>query len=489
MRRAFVRQQRLDCRTIQNVQLNLDCRHELVPILQALRHVYLEAKVRDKILALVARDVNPDSRPDRGRAGFDYWQVAVLAAVRQGCGMNYDQLQDLAENHRALRHILRIGDWDEETSFNWRRIRDNVCHLRPDTVEKISHLIVAEGHRLAPEAIEQVRADSFVVETDIHWPTESTLIRDGLRKAIGLCVVLASRFGLEGWRQSEHLLQKGKKLSHHIERIASRKGPNYQERLKTPYRKLLRHSGKVLHKARGLLEAVEQQGIEDVAALCQINELRTFLNHTEQVRDTARRRVLRGEQVPNQEKLFSIFEPHTQLYKRGKAGQPMQFGRLLLVYEDAAGFIVHHHLLARDAQDADVAVEQTRQLQQRLNGGVKKVSFDRGFHSPENQRELAKIVPHVCLPKPGARQGPRQQAEADEEFHHSRQRHPGIESAVGALQRGNRLERCYDSTEPGLERYVALGVLGRNLLVLGKLLIAQEHSASLAAHSTRKPAA
>jgi hypothetical protein len=471
------------------VELNFNCRHEIIPVLKSLQHIYANPNLRDEILGLVAGDVNKDTREDCGREGMDYWHVLVLAAVRRGCGYDYDQLQDLAENHHDLRHIMGIGDWDKETSFGCRRIRDNVCLLSPETINKISALIVNEGHRVAPEAPEQVRADSFVVETNIHWPSESTLIRDGVRKAIELCVMLASSFRVDGWRQSNHLLKKVKRLSHRIERISSRKGPGDKARLKTEYRKLLRFSGKVLRKARRTIEAIEEGGAADVASLSPLAELQIFVERTEQVRDTARRRVLNDEKVPNAEKLFSIFEPHTQLYKRGKAGKPVQFGRLVLVYEDAAGFVVHHHVLPRDSQDADVAVEQTRELQKRLGGRVKQLSFDRGFHTPENQKELAKIVPHLCLPKRGAKQAASQQAEATEEFREARQRHPGVESAIGALQRGNGMERCRDHTEVGFHRYAALGVLGRNLHVLGKLLIAQQDAASHAAYSKRKPAA
>ena len=217
--------------------------------------------------------------------------------------------------------------------------------------------------------------------------------------------------------------------------------------------------------------------------------MRTFLQLTEQVRDTARRRVLLGETVPNAEKLFSLFETHTQLYKRGKAGEPVQFGRLVLVLEDAAGFIVQHHVMPRDATDKSVIVEQMRVTQTRLGGRIESASFDRGFHSPENQVELAKIIAHPCLPKPGAKQAAAQAAAATVEFRESRQRHSGIESAIGALQAGNGLKRCRDHTELGFERYISLGILGRNLHVLGKLLIAREQANSEAARSRRRASA
>ena len=487
MRKAFSNQQRLDCRGVLGVELNLNCRDEIVPILRAIQHVYQQPKLRKEILDLIGRNVNQDACPGLGRKGMDYWHILVLAAVRLGCNLNYDKLQDLAENHSALRHIMQVGDWRQDIDFGWRRIRDNVCLLKPETIEKISQAIVAEGHRLEPKAAEQMRADFFVVETNIHWPSESSLIRDGVRKILDLCVAIDAVLNLGGWRQADHLLKQIKKLARNIDRIASRKGKGYQDRLQREYARLLEQSGKIMRRAERLLLAAEASQQLDLTA--KAAQLRGFFDRTEQVRDIARRRVLNGEKIPNVEKVFSMFEPHTQLYKRGKAGEPIQFGRMALVYEDAAGFIAQAHVLGRDDLEREVVVPQTKIVKQRFKGRLKGVSFDRGCHSPENQRLLAEIVDEPCLPMPGVKQAAEQERTATTSFRQARQRHPGVESAIGALQSGNGLERCRDRTELGLERYVALGVLGRNLHVLGKLLIAREASECEAAHSKRQPRA
>lgn len=488
MRKPFSNQTRLDCRSIGEVTLNLNCRDEIVPILRALQHVYSQRELRDEILDLVAQDVNEHSRDDRGREGLDYWQIVVLAAVRLGCNLDYDKLQDLAEQHRALRHIMGIGDWQEDVDFNWRRIRDNLCFLKPQTVEAMSHRIVAEAHRLDPDAAKKVRADSFVVETNIHYPTESSLIVDGVRKILELCAALSEDFDITGWRQHEHLLKKVKQTARRISRISACKGAHYKERLTEQYRKLLARTERMLRRARETCTTLENDYELDLLSVSRIAEIKVFLERTEHVCSTARRRVLEGEHVPNEEKLFSIFEPHTQLYKRGKAGQPLQFGRLVLVYEDAAGFLCHHHVMPRDAQDQDVIVEQTRKLQARLGGRIEQASFDRGFHSPKNQTQLAEIIPHVCLPKPGSKQAQEQAERASVTFRQARRRHPGVESAIGALQSGNGLVRCRDGSEVGFARYVALAVLGRNLHALGKLLIARQDELALAAISKRAAA-
>jgi hypothetical protein len=494
MRKAFDRQRRLDCPSVGNVVLNTNCRNETIPILRGLQHIYGTPHVRDSILRAIAQDVNGKSSARFGRPGLSYWEILVLAAARLGCGYDYDQLQDLAENHRALRQVMGIGDWEstekDQTRFDWRRIENNINLLRPETIEKINQAIIAEGHRLQPQAAETVRGDSFVVETNIHYPTDSSLIVDGLRKVLGLAVMLAGLFGMIGWRQHQHLYRKARRLARTIERIAARKGDDYQERMKRPYRELLELAGTLLTRAETLRQTVRNYGVGGgTEALALDKDLETFLQRTRQVCELARRRVLEGETIRNSEKLFSIFETHTQLYKRGKVGEPIQFGRLVLVFEDGVGFITHHHILPRDKGDRDVVVAQTRRAQKCHQGKIRRGSFDRGFHSPRIQDELAKILAHPCVPMPGSKQAAEQEKTASVEFRNSRQSHPGIESAIGALQSGNGLKRCRDRGEKGFERYIGLGVLGRNLHVLGKLLIAREAPHSKAAYSRRKQVA
>jgi IS5 family transposase len=129
-----------------------------------------------------------------------------------------------------------------------------------------------------------------------------------------------------------------------------------------------------------------------------------------------------------------------------------------------------------------------KQLQERSGSKIKSASFDRAFHTPVNQEELAKIVRCPCIASKGQEKGRQQQEEGTVAFRKARRRHPGVESAIGALQAGNGLKRCRDRGEPGHERYVALGILGRNLQTLGKLLLAREQADCQAAKSKRKHA-
>jgi len=486
MRKAYSNQLRLDSVSIENVELNFNCRDSIIPVLTALQHLYRNRKLTDHILQLIGDDINGDTRTDTGRTGMEYWHICVLAAVRLGCNFTYDQLQDLAENHRSLRAIMGLGDCDE-TEFHHKTLRNNFCLIQPETIARINQSIVSVGHAFDPTAIEKVRADSFVMETNIHYPTESSLLYDGLRKIIPQCVRLAEAHGMNGWRQYAHLLKKSKRLNRDINRIATKKGPRYKQRMKPLYRELLQKAVVLMQRARDLC-LVTGQRLPEIADLFGPNTLQALIIRTERVADTTRRRIIHGETVANSDKLFSIFEPHTQLYKRGKAGQPMQFGRQVLVFEDAAGFVVHAVLMKRDEDDEQAAVRETKSLQNDFQNGVKRLSFDRGFHSPDNQRELSELVDHLCLPKTGVKQSAVQLAGADDEFRSAQQHHSGVESMIGALQSGNAMKRCRDRSEIGFERYLQLGILGRNLHTLGRMLIARENQNAAAAHSRRKAA-
>jgi len=493
--RLALPEERLDCLPISEVKLNWKCRDEMIPILRALQHLYADAVRRREILDLVGRDVNKGTSRTRGRRGMNYWEITVLQAVRLGCNLDYDKLQDLAENHRRLRQIMGIGAWQDDIDFDWRCIQDNVIKLQEETVNKISGVIVAAGHQLEPQAIRRVRGDTFVVETNIHYPTESTLIGDGLRKIVGLAAELAADNGMDGWRQRGHLLKKLRKLVRAIGR-ASRGKNQRSEQLKRGYKELLSLSHSLMTRACQLLKSLNYAAVDEVVTLAELQTgkapgtpeglLLYYVRLTRVVCRNAQRRVLHGEQVANDEKLFSMFEPHTELINRGKQPKPIEFGHKVLVVEDAVGFIVAHQVVDAGVLDQDLVIPVMTELQERFGGKIESASFDRGFHSPENQQKLAELIGTPCIASKGVHKGRQQQKESTVAFRQARQNHSGVESAIGALQSGNGQKRCRDRGNLGYKRYVALGMLGRNLQTLGKLLVAQDDADCQAAKSKRK---
>jgi transposase, IS5 family len=494
VRVAFPRPTSLDTIPIPEVPLNVNCRDEIVPILASLQHLYADVPARDELLTLIAKDVNATSDPSQGRPGLGYWEIVVLGAVRLGCDFDYDKLQNLAEEHRSLRRIMGIGTWDdyaqEPQKWDWRRIRDNVCLIQPETLIKINELVVRTGHQLEPTAPEKVRGDTFVVKTNIHYPTDANLLADGLRKILKLGAQLASLLGLSGWRQEDHLCKRLKRLLWAINKACKSKTGDMPGRRRRAYRPLMRLARKLLIRARQLLPSESQgRGVlmnaDLVTATGLQQQLAHFVELTGKVLAQTHRRVVLGESVPNTEKIFSIFEPHTELINRGKTPQPVEFGHRVLVMEDQVGFIVHYQVLDNGVQDKDVAVSSLRAAQDKVGNKIESASFDRGFHTPQNQRDLAELVAHPCVPVRGAKQEARQQAEATIEFREGRRHHPGVESAIHGLEAGNGLDRCRDRTKRGYERYVGLGILGRNLQVLGKLVLRRQGEDCLAGQSKR----
>jgi hypothetical protein len=497
MRTVFNSQPTFDCPAPDQVVFNFQCRDEIIPILRALQHIYSDKASFQTIMDSIGKDVNRTTRKTRGRPGLSYWEILVLAAVRLGCQLDYDKLQNLAEEHRTLRLMMGLGTWEDlrekqgKKKFDWRTIRDNICLLRPETLQKINAAIVGAGHELAPAAIAQVRGDTFVVETNIHYPTDSSLLEDGLRKVLKLSWKLAQVYGVAGWRQHEQLYKTVRAQARKIARSARSKKHNKDKQVAQGYRNLLATAKDLLGRALHLLTTVavlSQSALAERNAAAQQQELRHFVVLTQRVCDNARRRVLEGQPVANADKLFSMFEPHTELIKRNKQPNPLQFGHKVLVIEDAVGFICHYEVVKNGVQDVERVVPVMQKLQKQFNGKIERASFDRGFHSPANQQELARIVANPCLAAKGAKQGREQQEEASAEFRASRQRHPGVESAIGALQEGNGLERCRDRSKRGYERYVGLGIIGRNLHVLGKLLIARADGDCQAGKSKRQAA-
>jgi transposase, IS5 family len=194
--------------------------------------------------------------------------------------------------------------------------------------------------------------------------------------------------------------------------------------------------------------------------------------------DQIRRRVILGERIPHEEKVFSIFEPHTEWISKGKAGVPVELGLRVCIVEDQHRFILHHRVMLKES-DEDIALEMVRQTKIRFPK-LRSMSFDKGYHSKENQEALKKELPLIVLPRKGRLSAVMKQEEAAEPFVYHRRKHSAVESAINALE-VHGLDRCPDRGLVGFRRYVALAVLARNIHRLGAVLKekAQSHTERL----------
>lgn len=479
MRHSYIPQMSLGSKAIDKIQFNIYSRHELVPILMALQYIYVHCSdILEKILKMIAKDIGGSTKnTKRGCVGLSHWENLVLAALRLGCNLNYDQLSDLATNHRKIREMLGITEWSDK-DYPRSTIQDNLSQLLPETIDTIKDMIVSCGHGLCNNPLEKVRGDSFVLKKNIHYPTDSNLIVDGIRKMIDICVRISTPLNIPGWRQHEYLNNKAKRTLRKIISISRSKKADKDSKLKAAYIDLLYQAEKIISKADMTIKLANNE-IQEIPAIGKywgnfISELHYFIASTQHACQLAHRRVLDGEKIENKDKLFSHFEPDTELINRGKRPYPIEFGHRVMIVQDNAGFIIHSQMMDIGCTDEKITVKVVETLQNKYNNRVEAASFDKGFWTPGNLEQLSEILPMAALPKKGKRSATDQEREGSKEFGKLRKWHAGVESAIGALQRGNGMAKCRDKGAVGYKRYIAMASLGRNLQVLGTILLEKE---------------
>ena len=470
MRQPYKKQITIGSKNIKEIEFNLNCRHEIIPILMGLQRIYKKRRLLGEILDLIKQDVLGGKSEKHGTQGLCYWEILVLSAVRHGCNLDYDALQDLANNHKKLREMMGLGDMDTK-QYSRSTIQENIAKVSVKTIEKISNVVIGEGHTIFPRAKEKVRGDSFVVQTNVHHPTDANLILDGITKMLILVSRLAPIFSIVGWRKHEYHRCRAKKLTRSIQRAASSKKENKDKRLKALYQELIEFALQIIDRCEDTIATAKKcRRKKNIVANMIVAELEECIRFTQTQCSLAHRRVILGEKVPHDAKVFSYFEPYTELINRGKSPYPIEFGHRVLVIQDRAGFVLKY-LIMDHTTDDKVLIPAMKDLQEQYGGKIISASFDKGFWSPQNLIDLKKLVKLACLPKKGKRSKVDAEREGSPEFGKARKWHAGIESAIHALGSGNGLALCTDKKEKGYRRYVALGILGRNLQVLGTILL------------------
>jgi hypothetical protein len=347
---------------------------------------------------------------------MDMWSVFVLLCAREALRLDYDRLEDLAENHALIRAAMGLGDWEQGHRFDWTRIWRNVRKVRAETLTEINRRVVQLGHTLAPTAAESARVDSFVMQTNVHHPSDLRQVADGLRVMLRHAVRLAEILGSTALRQHVHLEKRARSLVLTASRASASKHRDRDERLAATVSELCDFADERCQQAMDLsdrfLATRETLGFfEQAQANGEHETMMLFVSGLATCVHVARLRLVDGETVELSDRLFSLFEPHTELIYRGKVRAAVEFGHRILVTEDAAGFIINAQVMPNGQQDRDAAVPLVGALRKQYPI-LKRVSFDRGFHSPANQKTLAEIMPDVCLPNSGDKALAKQVAEA-----------------------------------------------------------------------------
>jgi hypothetical protein len=337
--------------------------------------------------------------------------------------------------------------------------------------------VVDAGHVLVKKKGQdpslEARCDSFVVETHVHYPTDINLLWDAIRKTIEIIANLCQAHGLSDWRQSAYNLREFKKLyrlAQKLKHSTSQDETRRQEKeaaMREAHRAYLDRAQLYLYRAMDTRRKLQHLVLAEVF----LGELDEFMEHARRQIDQVDRRVLQGQSIAHEEKVFSLFQPHTEWISKGKAGVPVELGLRVCVVEDQHRFIMSHEVMQGITDDV-VAVPIIEATKQRF-ANLHAVSMDKGFHSKENRATLESMVNVVVLPKKGKLSAADREREFDEEFVRLRQQHSAVESAINALEQ-HGLDVCPDHGIHGFKRYVALAVVARNVQRLGALLRQQE---------------
>jgi transposase, IS5 family len=386
-------------------------------------------------------------------------------------GFSLREITIRIDDSNFLRRFVRLynGPMIDFTAYS--KLRN--C-IRPKTWKKMNDLLARSAREQQLIDGQKLRIDTTAVATNIHWPTDSSLLWDTYR-TLARIIERVRQIDPVLVGERRLLLKKVKRLQQKIARKAVRK-PKSSEALKPLYIRLFEKVENVLQWSADLAEPLAAQiaqhryGLLEQADLeyC-LQELLHFAGLGRKVLDQARRRIILGQTVPNEEKIFSIFEPHTELLKRGKADQPIEFGHMIQIQQVEAKFITDYEVFEKkpvEYEGLDEALDRHKAL---FGKYPEQLSADKGYYeSMEQIGRLCRIIEVVGIGKKGKRTEEQTERETDPAFRHAQRFRAGVEGTISFLKRVLGLFCCYNK---GWEHYVATvgaTVLAHNLLILAR---------------------
>jgi len=473
MRKVIDLQMKIGEVAISNIKFDLRSRDEIPKLLCGLQEIYCNREISEEIFEILKKIVPADIDFDNGRPGMNLWRIFVLGTLRLCCNWDYDKLMEIANNHKTLRQMLGHGIVEQDYNYSLQTLKDNVSLFTPEVLDEINRIVVKHGHKLVGKKEEENlkgSCDSFVVETDVHYPTDINLLFDAMRKIIILIMHLCGQLKIGGWRQGKKGLRKIKQSFRKAQQMKRSTSKNKKKKAERNQLIIDAHLA-YLELVQLFLDSVEESiamvDPSDIMAQLKVQEIEKYIAHAKRQIGQIYRRVVEGETILHHEKVFSIFQEHTEWIVKGKAGVSQELGLKVCIVKDQYGFILHHRVMQNETDDK-IAVPIIEETIRRFSD-FRSCSFDKGFHSPENQEELATILNKVILPRKGRLSAINKEIEQSEEFIQAKRKHSAVESSINALE-NHGLDRCLDHGIHGFKRYVALAIVARNIQIVGHIL-------------------
>jgi IS5 family transposase len=424
----------------------------------------------EEMIEAVRRDLKRGlQKPATGRGGLTPQQVLRSLVLMRVKNWNYRELRERIADGYTLRQFADFycRPVPKHDAFNRAFNR-----LTPQTLQAVNELVVQAAVDLGLEDGQTLRVDSTVVQTDIHHPTDNTLLWDVVRVIARLisCLAEAVQQHMQGFRNRT---RAARRRMQEIQRMTPKER---HERQTEKYRQLIGIAEEVVDSARKVLQQARKARGKDLVAELTIAELRKEIAHYcelgDSVIDQARRRVLEGEQVPNAEKIYSIFETHTDLIKRGKVLTPVEFGHKVFLAESAQGLITQYEVLQGNPGDDQQVEPSLERHKENFGRAPELYSSDRGFFSETNVKSCKqKGVKVVCIPQRGGKKTAKRKAyEKSPAFKEGQRFRAGIEGRISVLFRGRGMKRCLAEGRQRFEVLVGAAVLANNLMRIAAML-------------------
>jgi IS5 family transposase len=445
----------------------------LEPLLQAIsdflgdQHAMIERVRRDLVGGL--------KKPGGGRSGLTPQQVLRSLVLMRVKNWDYRELRERIADGLTLR---QFADFHCAPVPKHDAFQRGFTRLTPETLRAINDMVVRAAVALGLEDGSRLRVDTTVVETNIHHPTDSMLLWDVVRLVTRWVRRLAKALERPRIKVFCNRTRSARRRMQEIQRMTTRQR---HERQSGAYRALIGIAEEVVASARAVLERTGRRRGKDLFADLAIDEIRRQIAHYcdlgSRVIDQARRRVLDGEQVPNAEKIYSIFEPHTDLIKRGKVRAPIEFGHKVFLAESAQGLITQYEVLKGNPVDEMHVMPSLRRHKKTFGRAPELYGSDRGFFSEKNVAACVRGgVEVVCIPqRGGSKTAERSAYEKSAAFKAGQRFRAGIEGRISVLFRGRGMKRCLAVGAERFEMWVAAAVLANNLMTIAALLERQSH--------------
>jgi transposase, IS5 family len=437
----------------------------LAALIAAIQYIYVNPEWNGRVFTLLGKKISKGKKRT-GRLGMSLWELFVLGQVRLCMNISYDELHHMANYDTMLRGVLGVlpTDYSCGKQYEYQNIYDNIRLLDEVVLREINEVIVEVGHNVFKKkesAALRLKTDSFVVETDTHFPTDYNLLWDSARK----CLDTVKHFPIPGWRKGKSWHSELKSLMRAVGKASSGGGANKGERVKQA-------ASAYLKKARSLENKIVEMLVNyqpaDIIESFRIKELFYYHEMLSKHIDLLERRLIKGEVIPHSEKVFSIFQPYAEMIKKGKLHPNVEIGKKVAVTSDQYHLIVDWQIAENQADNQLTVPVADRLLSKYV---IESMSFDRGFSDREDKALLELFIPRVIMPKKGKRSQNEKAEETAPEFKRLKNRHSAVESNINELEcRG--LDRCPDRTRGNFDRYIGLAVTAYNLHKIGRELLA-----------------